>query len=305
MSGALDGRVALVTGASQNIGKGMAVEVGAAGAITYVTARTLTKKSPDQLGSLELTVAEIEERGGKAIAVACDHEDDAQVEAVFQRIQEEQGRLDVVVNVASPNFSEMVGVPFWEIPFEHISRCLNIGPRSDYVTAALAARYFMIPQQSGVIINISSHGAESYLLSIPYGVGKAGIDRVTRDAAFELKAHNVAVVSLWPGLVLTEGLLSNAVVDADGKRTLHGLDISFGETPEFNGKAVVALAADPDIMKRTGGSFWTASLAREYGFTEADGHLPPEAPNSILAGMGDDIPDFWKGVERAAGTGNA
>src|SRR5439155_5796968 len=149
MSGALNGRVALVTGASQNIGKGMGVEVGAEGAITYVTAR----------GSLERTVAEIEERGGKAIGVRCDHEDDAQVEAVFQRIQEEQGRLDVVVNVASPDFSAMVGVPFWEIPFEHITRCLGIGPRSNYVTTALAARTFMIPPQSGRVINISSHGA--------------------------------------------------------------------------------------------------------------------------------------------------
>ena len=298
MANELAGKVALVTGASKNIGKGIALEVGASGAVTYLTARTV-EDVPGQLASLARTAAEIEAAGGTAIPVACDHTDDAQVEAVFDRIKAEQGRLDVVVNVASPDFSEMVGVPFWELPFRHISACLDIGPRSDYVTTALAARTMMLEQGSGVVINISSHGAETYLLSIPYGVGKAAIDRVTRDTAFELQPHGIAVVSLWPGLVLTEGLLANTVETDDGRRELHGLDVSFGETPKFNGKAVVALAADPNILDRTGGSFWTASLAREYGFTEDDGHLPPEMANTVLTGMGDDMPDYWKGVERA------
>jgi NAD(P)-dependent dehydrogenase (short-subunit alcohol dehydrogenase family) len=299
MANELAGKVALVTGASKNIGKGMALEVGAAGAITYLTARSV-EDVPGQIASLARTAAEIEAAGGTAIPVACDHTDDAQVEAVFDRIKAEQGRLDAVVNVASPDFSEMVGVPFWEIPFRHMSACLDIGPRSNYVTTALAARTMMLGQGSGVVINISSHGAESYLLSIPYGVGKAAIDRVTRDTAFELKPHGIAVVSLWPGLVLTEGLLANTVETDDGRRELHGLDVSFGETPKFNGKAVVALAADPNIMEKTGGSFWSASLAREYGFAEDDGHLPPEMANTVLTGMGDDMPDFWRGVERGA-----
>jgi NAD(P)-dependent dehydrogenase (short-subunit alcohol dehydrogenase family) len=299
MADELAGKVALVTGASKNIGKGIALEVGASGAITYLSARTV-EDVPGQLASLARTAAEIEAAGGTAIPVACDHTDDAQVEAVFDRIRTEQGRLDLVVNVASPDFSEMVGVPFWELPFQHMSNCLDIGPRSDYVTTALAARTMMIEQGSGVVINISSHGAETYLLSVPYGVGKAAIDRVTRDTAFELQPHGIAVVSLWPGLVLTEGLLANTVETEDGRRELHGLDISFGETPKFNGLAVVALAADPAIMERTGGSFWSASLAREYGFTEDDGHLPPEMANSVLTSMGDDMPDYWRGVERGA-----
>jgi NAD(P)-dependent dehydrogenase (short-subunit alcohol dehydrogenase family) len=297
MADELAGRVALVTGASKNIGKGIALEVGASGAVTYLTARSL-EDVPGQLASLARTAAEIEAAGGTAIPVACDHTDDAQVEAVFERIRAEQGRLDLVVNVASPDFSEMVGVPFWDLSFDHISACLDIGPRSDYVTIALAVRTMMIEQGSGLVINISSHGAESYLLSVPYGVGKAAIDRVTRDTAFELRPHGVAVVSLWPGLVLTEGLLANAVETADGRRELHGLDISFGETPKFNGRAVVALASDPKILERSGGSFWSASLAREYGFTEDDGHLPPEMANTVLTSMGDDMPDFWRGVER-------
>jgi dehydrogenase/reductase SDR family member 1 len=296
MTGQLEGRVALVTGASKNIGKGMALQVAAEGAVTYVTARTLDD-APGQLGSLRQTVAEIEAAGGTGIPVACDHTDDAQVEAVFDRIQRDHGQLDLLVNVASPDFSEMVGVPFWEIPFWQISACLDVGPRSNFVTTALAAR-LMMPRRSGVVINISSHGSQAYLLSVPYGVGKGAIDKLTRDTAMELRAHDVAVVSLWPGLVLTEGLLSRAEVAADGTRTLHGLDIGFGETPKFNGKAVVALAADPAIMERSGGSFWSSRLAREYGFAEDDGHLPPEIDGIQTLMSADEIPPFWRGVER-------
>jgi dehydrogenase/reductase SDR family protein 1 len=294
--GSLDGRVALVTGASKNIGKGMALEVAAAGALTYVTARTLDD-APGAIGNLRQTVAEIEQAGGKAVALACDHTRDADVEAVFDQIRKNEGRLDIVVNVASPDFSEMVGVPFWEIPFRHISACLDVGPRSDYVTTALAAR-MMVPQGSGVVINISSHGAQQHLLSVPYGVGKGAIDKLTRDTATELRAHGVAVVSLWPGLVLTEGLLANAVVTEDGTRTLHGLDIGFGETPKFNGRAVVALASDPKILEKSGGSYWSSRLARDYGFAEDDGHLPPEIEGIQSLMSADDVPDYWRGVER-------
>lgn len=297
MAKPLDGQVALVTGASKNIGKGMALEVGAQGAVTYVTARSLGDV-PGQLASLERTVAEIEASGGTAIAVACDHTDDEQVRAVFRRIADEQGRLDLVVNVASPEFNAMVGVPFWEIPFDEITRCLQVGPRSDYVTTALAAP-MMIEQGSGLIINISSHGAIQYLLSVPYGVGKAAIDKVTHDTAMELRPHGVTALSLWPGLVLTEGLLSHTEVGPDGKRTLQGLDISFGESPKFNGKAIVALATDPDVIEKAGRSFFTGAIAREYGFTEDDGSLPPLTESGLMSLMDpDDIPEYWRGVDR-------
>lgn len=300
MAPALAGQVALVTGASKNIGRGIALEVAASGATTYLTARTLAD-APGRLGSLEGTASEIGAHSGRAVPIACDHADDAQVEVLFDQIAEDEGRLDLVVNVASPDFSAMVGVPFWERPFEDMSRCLEIGPRSNYVTTALAARRFMIPQRSGVIVNVSSHGAESYLLSVAYGAGKAAIDRITRDTAFELKPHGVAVVSLWPGLVLTEGLLANTTVAADGRRQLHGLDVGFGETPKFTGKAVVALASDAKILGRTGSSYRSSRLAREYGFTEDDGSLPPELPEGLASLMdAADFPDYWRGVERSA-----
>ena len=296
MGGPLSGRVALVTGASKNIGKGIALEVAAAGATTYITARTLDD-TPGVLGSLRRTAEEIDSAGGEAIPLQCDHADDADVERVFAEIAGRQGQLDLVVNVASPDFSAMVGRPFWELDLEEMSRCLTIGPRSNYVTTVLAAR-MMIPRKQGVVVSISSHGSVDYLLSVPYGAGKAAIDKITRDTALELRPHGVAVVSLWPGLVLTEGLMSRTTVRPDGKRELAGLDISFGESPKFNGKAVVALAGDPAIMDRTGGSFRSSTLAREYGFTEDDGSLPPEVLH-LADHLGDqDIPDFWKGVDR-------
>jgi hypothetical protein len=182
---------------------------------------------------------------------------------VYDRIQSDHGRLDLAVNVASPDFSEMIRVAFWDIPFHQISACLDVGPRSNYVTTALAAR-IMVSQGSRVVINIESHGAEQYLLSVPYGVGKGAIDKLTRDTASELRAHGVAVVSVWPGLVLTEGLLSHAEVAPDGTRTLHGLDIGLGETPKFNGRAVVALASDPAIIQKKCGSFWSSRLAPSW-----------------------------------------
>lgn len=296
MQGPLSGRVALVTGASKNIGKGIALEVGAAGAATYITARTL-EESPGALGSLRRTAEEIAAAGGEAFPVQCDHGSDADVQRVFDEIAERHGRLDLVVNVASPEFSGMVGRPFWELDFSEISRCLDIGPRSNYVTTALAAR-MMITQGGGVIVNISSHGSHDYLLSVPYGAGKAAIDKITQDTALELRPHGIAVVSLWPGLVLTEGLLSRTTVRPDGKRELAGLDISFGESPKFNGKAVVALAADPDILERSGTAVRSSRLAREYGFTEDDGSLPPEVLHLADHLGEDEIPDYWKGVDR-------
>jgi NAD(P)-dependent dehydrogenase (short-subunit alcohol dehydrogenase family) len=292
----LAGRVALVTGSSKNIGRGIAEEVAAAGATTYLTARTLGA-SADEPGSLRETVAHIEAAGGEAIPLVCDHGDDADVERVFEEIQHRHGRLDLLVNNASPDFSSMVGRAFWELPFDDMSRCLDIGPRSAFVATSLAAR-LMVPRRSGVVVNVSSHGSHRYLLSVPYGAGKAGIDKVSFDTALELEAHNVAVIALWPGLVLTEGLMAMTTVGPDGRRRLNDLDVSFGESPRYTGKAVVALAADPNVMARTASAFKTTELALQYDFREDDGSQPAEFDNLWDYLGPDEVPDYWKLVER-------
>ncbi len=298
MAGRLDGRVALVTGASKNIGKGIAVEIGRAGAAVYLTARTLGTGA-DEPGSLRSTAAEIEAAGGQAFPVACDHTDDDATTAVFEEIAGRHGRIDLVVNVASPDFSSMVGPAFWELPFDDMTRCLALGPRSNFVTTSLAAR-MMIPRGEGLVINVSSHGAVHHLLSVPYGAGKAAIDKITADTALELRGHGVAVVSLWPGLVLTEGLMALASPGPDGRPQLSGLDISFGESPGFTGKACIALATDPGVLARSGQAFKTTQLAREYGFAEDDGSMPAEFL-SLRDYLGEDrVPDYWKLVERFA-----
>jgi NAD(P)-dependent dehydrogenase (short-subunit alcohol dehydrogenase family) len=290
----LTGKVALVAGASKGIGKGIALELGACGATVYVTGRTM-EPAGDNPGLLA-AAAEIDALGGRGVAVQCDHRDDCEVEGVFERIGDDHGALDVLVNNASPDFSAMVGHRFWDIPFTELDSCLAVGPRSMYVATTLAVRQ-MLPRRAGLVVNVSSHGSEDYILSVPYGIGKAGIDKLTHDGALELREHGIAIVSIWPGLVLTERIMAGAVPGPDGKLRLAGLDIDVGESPRFSGRGVAALATDPDVMARSGRCFAVSTLAREYGFTDLDGHTPPEVRN-LASYLGEEnVPSFWKIVD--------
>ena len=289
MTRPLDGVVALVTGASQGIGQGIALELGEQGATVWLTARNAD--------GLSETEAKIAAAGGTAVARPCDHADDDQVRTVFDELRATAGRIDLLVNVASPDFTPMVGRPFWALPFDDITACLAIGPRSGFVTSALAAP-LMVEQGAGLIVNIGSHGAEDFLLATPYGMGKAAIEKLTHDTALELREHGVAVVGLWPGLVLTERILAFAAEGPDGSLELAGLDLAIGESPRFAGRAIVALFTDADRLARTGRSFFAARLAREYGFTDVDGHLPPEV-RLLVDHLGDgNVPAYWQMVER-------
>jgi dehydrogenase/reductase SDR family protein 1 len=274
MSRALAGQVALVTGASKHIGKGIALELGAAGATVWITARTLGA-SDDEVGSLRATAVAIGELGGEAVPVRCDHADDAAVADLFVRIAERSGRLDVLVNNASPDFSAMVGKRFWEIPVEAMTACLNVGPRSNFVASGHAAR-LMLPAGRGLIVNVSSHGSREYMLSVPYGAGKAAMEKITHDAGLELREHGVAVVSLWPGFVTEREIQPEAesvVRAADAAFAKVAAD--YGESPRFSGRAVVALASDPDVMRWTASALTTRRIGREYGFVDVDGRAPP------------------------------
>lgn len=267
----LAGRVAVVTGASRGVGKGVALGLGEAGATVYVTGRTLQEGTSKWPGSLAETAAEVTRLGGKGIAVRCDHAVDAEVETLFRRVQQEQGRLDVLVNnvFAAPDRMP-TDVPFWEVPLSLWDTLHAVGLRSHYVASRCAARV-MTAERRGLIVNTSSGGAVRYTFNVAFGVQKAGVDRMAKDMAHELRPYGVAAVSLWPGFIKSEKLLAqpDRLPPALVKHVL-----KHGETALFAGRAVAALAADPTIMAKTGQVLLAAELAAEYGFTDAGGRVP-------------------------------
>jgi NAD(P)-dependent dehydrogenase (short-subunit alcohol dehydrogenase family) len=215
------------------------------------------------------TANEVTELGGKGIGVALDHHDDAAVEALFARVKDEQGRLDILVNNAFfvPD-ALLLGVPFWEMPISLWDDMTAVGVRSSYVASVYAAP-LMVGQRSGLIVNTSSPGGGHYTLTPTYGVGKVAVDRMAFDMAHELRQHNVAAVSIWLGLISTERTEVAA-------KTFEQFDISTAESPRFVGRGVAALAADPDIMSLSGEVMYSAELPERYGFTDLDGSLPPK-----------------------------
>ncbi|HKC66304.1 MAG TPA: SDR family NAD(P)-dependent oxidoreductase [Pyrinomonadaceae bacterium] len=252
----LNGKVAVVTGASLGVGKGVVLGLAEAGATVYATARSITDES-----------FEGDER---IIPVRCDHTDDTQVEAAFRRVMSESGRLDVLVNSVWGGYERMVEdgqftwpLPFWEQPIWRWDAMFSAGVRAAYVASQHAARV-MVAQKSGLIVNISFWAAQKHVGNVAYGVSKAATDKMTADMAEELRPHNVAVVSLYPGLVRTE-----KVMEAEAF-----LDLSNSESPQFIGRAVAGLASDPEVMQKTGRVVVAADLAHEYGFTDVDGKQP-------------------------------
>lgn len=263
----LQGKIAVVTGASRGIGKGCAIELASAGATVYITGRSARDQDSPWPGTVTSTAEEINSAGGQAVAVQCDHRDDQAVKHFFERVRAEQGRLDILVNNAFIIPKELVsGKPFWELPLSNWDDMIDVGTRSAYVASALAVP-LMIEGNSGLIANISSSGAREYAWHVAYGVGKAALDRFTSDAAYELRDRGVAVVSLWPGLVLTE---RNEVA----QKTVPGLDFASAESSRFTGRAVAALAGDSNFMRYTGEALTSRDLAEQYGFSDVDGRLP-------------------------------
>lgn len=266
----------MVTGASRGIGKGIALELGAAGATVYVTGRS---DRPGRLpGTVGETAARIAELGGTGVPVVCDHRDDEATAALFERIGNEHGRLDVLVNNVynSPAAARWLGRKFWEVPPAAWDETFEVGVRSHYAAAVYAAPLLL--KGDGLIVNVSSPGSRRYMHNAVYGVAKTALDRMTADFAHDLADTEVTAVSIWPGIVDTE-LLQMVPADADGNRmvTLPGegsFDLNQAESPRFAGRAVVALATDPERRKRTGQAWKVADLADDYGFTDVDGRVP-------------------------------
>jgi dehydrogenase/reductase SDR family member 1 len=272
MKGSLKDRVALVTGGSRGVGKGVAIGLAEAGATVIITARTRSGGDSEWPGSLDETVKAINAAGGNGASLLCDHSDDDSVQAAFERIHREYGRLDVLVNnvFAAPSVMP-VNVPFWQVPMSLWDTMQRVGLRSHLVASRLAVP-LMLPQGRGLIVNTSSGGGIRYTFNVAFGVQKAGVDRMARDMAHELRRYGIAAVSIWPGYIKSEKLAAqpDRVPPALAK-----LIAERGETPQFAGRAVAALAADPDVMEKTGQILLASELAREYGFTDIDGKIPP------------------------------
>ena len=264
-------KIAVVTGASRGIGRGIALGLGEAGCTVYLTSRTVRNGDSNRPGSVTATAEEVTRIGGHGIAVPCDHQIDTATEAVFRRVMDEQGRLDLLVNNATSYTTDVgppEGAPFWELPIEIWDEMHTVGLRSHYVASIYAAR-IMVPQRHGLIVNVSSWGAVQYTGNVSYNVVKAGVDMLTLGTAHELREHDVAVVSIWPRLTRTEGVLAHPDMFPN---------LSKAWTPIFNGRAVAALASDPAVIDKTGRALDMSVLASEYGFTDVDGRRPAPLP---------------------------
>jgi dehydrogenase/reductase SDR family protein 1 len=268
----LTNRVALVTGASRGVGKGIALGLGEAGATVYITGRTTEegKAAVDLPGTIYQTAEEVSKLGGICIAVRCDHLNDDEVKDVFSRIIDEQNRLDILVNNVWGGYEFFNdGTAFWNergfwtAPVSRWDKSFQAGVRAHYVASLLAAPV-MIAHESGLIINVSSFAAQRDDKGVAYGVAKTADDRMAACMAFELREHNVAVISLYPGLVRTESVIKAAQY----------FDLSNSESPQFLGRVVAALAADRDVMRYSGQVLVAATVAQAYGVKDINGKQP-------------------------------
>ncbi|MDF0542270.1 SDR family NAD(P)-dependent oxidoreductase [Sphingobium sp. H39-3-25] len=267
----LSGRVAVVTGASRGIGKGIACALADHGATVYVTGRTVSADGQPLPGTVGDTVAEVDRRGGKGIGVPLDLADDQQIAALFAQIAREQGRLDILVNNAMaipPEMTQRKG--FWEKPLSNWE-IYDTGVRAAFIAAWHAAR-IMVPQRSGLIVALSGYVGVTYTYDTIFGTTKTATDRMAHDMAIELKPHNVASLSLWQGFTFTERAQENLKTVPGMASQLNSLA---GSSPEFPGRVIAALASDPQIMARSGGTFINAELTRDYGLTDIDGRTIP------------------------------
>lgn len=277
----LQGKVALVTGASRGLGKGIAIGLGEAAATVYITGRTLERSDENLSGTLLETQQAVEKAGGICIPVQVDHSDDEQVRLLFERIETEQhGQLDILVNNVFSGvkaLSNAFGQPFWTQEPSLWDAINHVGLRSHYLASLYAAR-LMSQRQQGLICTISSWGGLSYLFGAAYGIGKAACDRMAADLAVELKPEQITSVSIWPGIVGTEQMFKLAedltTEDELTSQQFSILDHYNWETPLLNGRVIAALAQQENLLNLTGKVQIVAELAQRYNIVDEDGKRP-------------------------------
>jgi NAD(P)-dependent dehydrogenase (short-subunit alcohol dehydrogenase family) len=254
----LDGCVALVTGATRGVGKGVAVVLGETGATVYVSGRT----------TVDDVAEEVTARGGRGIPARTDHANDAEVEALFERIERESGRLDLVVGNAWGGYADhewqTFAAPLWEQPLSRWQTMFESGLRSQLTTARFAAGR-MVTQGPGLIVFTGGwDDPGEYLGNLYYDVSKAAVTRLVAGLGHELRDSGVTVVGVVPGFTRTEAVTDAfAAEGTDPPEAAH--------SPEYVGRAVVHIAADPDARSLSGTSLQTATLGERYGFTDVDG----------------------------------
>ena len=275
----LHGSVALVTGASRGAGRGIAVELGSAGATVYVTGRSAAggPTTDGVPGTIDETAAEVTSRGGRGIAVRCDHTVDADVESLFARIRGDHGKLDLLVNNVWGGYEHseckpLPMAPFWEQALHQWDGMFTAGVRAHLAASRLAVP-LMLPQGRGLIVSTTANlAALPYLPNIFYDLSKHTISRLVWAMAHELRDRGIAVLAVAPGFMRTERVTeafrrAGAIAALDGPGGPK-------ETPVYLGRAIAALAADPGALERSGHLLEAGTLAQEYGFTDADGTQP-------------------------------
>lgn len=282
MTQALKGKVALVAGATRGAGRGIAVELGAAGAMVYCTGRTTRAQRSEynRPETIEETAEQVQVAGGRAIAIQVDHLDPAQVEAVVARIEREQGRLDLLVNdVWGADFLAEWNVPVWEHSLEKGLRLLRLAIDTHLITSHFALR-LLIKNPGGLVVEMTDGTAEynsaNYRLCLFYDLAKTSVIRLAWAQAHELRPHRCAAVALTPGWMRSEMMLDAYGVGEANWREATAMQPHFviSETPRYVGRAVAALAADPEVARWSGQSLSGGQLAKVYGFTDLDGSQP-------------------------------
>jgi NAD(P)-dependent dehydrogenase (short-subunit alcohol dehydrogenase family) len=277
----LKDRVAVVTGASRNLGRGIALALGEEGATVYVTGRSIRGEQTKDLpgANIEDTAEEVTARGGNGIAVRCDHGVDEEVKALFERVKKEQGHLEILVNNAWGGYEtitdwESWGSPFWEQPLSRWDVMFRVGLRSHMTASYFAMPLMLSNRRRRLIVNTTIAMEEAgYPANLFYWLSKVAINRMTYKMAEELQKRRIAVVAIAPGWLRTTTVLQMFKTDDQNADKI--VELQGSESTQYAGRAVVALVTDAKVMEKTGRVLRTRELGPEYGFTDVDGRQPP------------------------------